>query len=46
MGKRSEKHRTSAKKKKLKAKALRLICEGKKVTGKLLRYDHRGRKAA
>jgi hypothetical protein len=46
MGKASDKHRTSVKKKKLKAKALRLMSEGKKLTGRLLRYDPRGKKAA
>lgn len=43
MGKGSEKHRTSAKKNKLREKAKRLIGEGRKITGRLLRYDHRGK---
>ncbi len=46
MGKGSEKHRTTAKKNKLREKARKLISEGKKVTGRLLRYDHRGKGAA
>jgi hypothetical protein len=43
MGKGSEKRRSSAKKNKLREKTKRLISEGKKVTGRLLRYDHRGK---
>lgn len=43
MGKGSEKHRSSAKKTKLREKAKRLIGEGRKLTGRLLRYDHRGK---
>jgi len=43
MGKGSEKHRSTAKKNKLREKAKRLITEGRKLTGRLLRYDHRGK---
>ncbi|WP_166802115.1 hypothetical protein [Microvirga pakistanensis] len=43
MGKGSEKHRSSARKNKLREKAKRLIGEGRKLTGRLLRYDHRGK---
>ncbi len=43
MGKGSEKHRSSAKRSKLRQKAKRLINEGRKLTGRLLRYDHRGK---
>jgi hypothetical protein len=43
MGKGSEKHRSSTKKNKLREKAKRLISEGRKLTGRLLRYDHRGK---
>lgn len=43
MGKGSEKHRSSAKRNKLREKAKRLISEGRKLTGRLLRYDHRGK---
>ncbi len=39
MGKGSEKHRSNAKKNKLREKAQRLISEGKKLTGELVRYD-------
>jgi hypothetical protein len=39
MGKGSEKHRSNAKKNKLCEKAQRLISEGKKLTGELVRYD-------
>ena len=46
MGKGSEKVRTNAKKNKLREKAKRLIGEGKKLQGKLVRYDHRGKTAA
>ncbi|MEZ0168723.1 hypothetical protein [Microvirga sp. TS319] len=45
MGKGSEKHRSNVKRNKLREKAKRLIGEGKKVTGRLLRYDHRGKSA-
>jgi hypothetical protein len=45
MGKGSEKVRTNAKKNKLREKAKRLISEGKKLTGELVRYDPRHRKA-
>ena len=44
MGKGSEKHRTNAKKNKLREKAKRYISEGKKLTGGLVRYDPRHRK--
>jgi hypothetical protein len=44
MGKGSEKHRTNAKKNKLREKANRYISEGKKLTGELVRYDPRHRK--
>ena len=46
MGKGSEKVRANAKKNKLREKAKRLIGEGKKLQGKLVRYDHRGKTAA
>ena len=46
MGKGSEKHRSNAKKNKLHQKAKRLISEGKKLQGKLVRYDHRAKTAA
>jgi hypothetical protein len=45
MGKGSEKVRTNAKKNKLREKAKRLISEGKKLTGELVRYDPRYKKA-
>ncbi|QRM35627.1 hypothetical protein [Microvirga sp. VF16] len=45
MGKGSEKVRTSAKKNKLREKAKRLISEGKKLTGELVKYDPRHKKA-
>jgi hypothetical protein len=45
MGKGSEKHRSNAKRNKLREKAKRLISEGKKLTGELLRYDPRHKKA-
>jgi hypothetical protein len=45
MGKGSEKHRTNAKKNKLREKAKRFISEGKKLTGELVRYDPRHKKA-
>jgi hypothetical protein len=45
MGKGSEKHRTNAKKNKLREKTKRLISEGKKVTGELMRYDPRHKQA-
>jgi hypothetical protein len=45
MGKGSEKVRTNAKKNKLREKAKRLISEGKKLTGELVRYDPRHKKA-
>ena len=44
MGKGSEKHRSNAKKNKLRDKAKRLIGEGKKLTGELVRYDPRHKK--
>jgi hypothetical protein len=44
MGKGSEKIRTNAKKNKLREKAKRLISEGKKLTGELVRYDSRHKK--
>jgi hypothetical protein len=44
MGKGSEKHRSNAKKNKLREKARRLISEGKKLTGELVRYDPRHKK--
>jgi hypothetical protein len=46
MGKGSEKHRSNAKRNKLRQKAKRLISEDKKLQGKLVRYDHRGKTAA
>lgn len=46
MGKGSEKYRSTAKKNKLRQKAKRLISEGKKLQGQLVRYDHRGKTAA
>jgi len=46
MGNGSKKHRSNAKKNKLRQKAKRLISEGKKLHGKLVRYDHRGKTAA
>ena len=46
MGKGSEKHRSNAKRNKLRQKAKRLISEGKKLQGKLVQYDHRGKTAA
>jgi hypothetical protein len=46
MGKGSKKHRSNAKKNKLRQKAKRLISEGKKLQGKLVRYDHRRKTAA
>jgi hypothetical protein len=46
MGKGSEKHRSTAKKNKLRKKAAKWIDEGKKLRGKLLRYDPRHRPAA
>ena len=46
MGKGSEKHRSNAKKNKLRDKAKRLISEGKKLQGQLVRYDPRGKTAA
>jgi hypothetical protein len=45
MSKGSEKHRTNAKKNKLREKAKRLVSEGKKLTGELVRYDPRHKKA-
>jgi hypothetical protein len=45
MGKGSEKHHTNAKKNKLREKANRFISEGKKLTGELVRYDPRHRRA-
>jgi hypothetical protein len=45
MGKGSEKVRTNAKKNKLREKAKRLISEGKKLTGELVKYDPRHKKA-
>jgi hypothetical protein len=45
MGKGSEKHRSNAKKNKLREKANRFISEGKKLTGELVRYDPRHKKA-
>lgn len=45
MGKGSEKHRTNAKKNKLRERAKRLVSEGKKMTGELVRYDPRHKKA-
>ncbi len=45
MGKGSEKVRTNAKKNKLREKAKRLISEGKKLTGELVRYDPRHKAA-
>ena len=45
MGKGSEKIRTNAKKNKLREKTKRLINEGRKLTGELLRYDPRHNKA-
>jgi hypothetical protein len=45
MGKGSEKHRTNTKKNKLREKAKRFISEGKKLTGELVRYDPRHKKA-
>ena len=44
MGKGSEKIRTNAKKNKLREKAKRLISEGKKLIGELVRYDSRHKK--
>jgi hypothetical protein len=41
-----EKHCSNANKNKLRQKAKRLISEGKKLQGKLVRYDHRGKTAA
>jgi hypothetical protein len=46
MGKGSEKHRSTAKKNKLRKKAAKWIDEGKKLRGKLLRFDPRHRRAA
>ena len=46
MGKGSEKVRTNAKKNKLREKAKRLISEGKKLTGDLVKYDPRHNRAA
>jgi hypothetical protein len=46
MGKGSEKHRSNTKKNKLRQKAKRLIGEGKKIQGRLVRYDPRGKTAA
>jgi len=46
MGKGSQKHRSNAKKNKLREKAKRFISEGKKVTGELVRYDPRQKKAS
>jgi hypothetical protein len=46
MGKGSEKHRSTARKNKLRDKAKRYISEGKKLTGDLLRYDPRHHTAA
>lgn len=45
MGKGSQKVRTNAKKNKLRQKAQRYISEGKKLTGELVRYDHRHQQA-
>jgi hypothetical protein len=45
MGKGSEKIRTNAKKNKLRSKAKRLVSEGKKLTGELVRYDPRQKRA-
>jgi hypothetical protein len=46
MGKGSETHRSNAKKNKLRHKAKRVISEGMKLQGKLVRFDHRGKPAA
>ena len=45
MGKGSEKLRTNAKKNKLREKAKRQSGESKKLTGELVRYDPRHKKA-
>jgi hypothetical protein len=45
MSKGREKHRTNAKENKLREKAKRLVSEGEKLTGELVRYDPRHRKA-
>jgi hypothetical protein len=46
MGKGSEKHRSTAKKNKFRKKAAKWIDEGKKLRGKLLRFDPRHKRAA
>lgn len=46
MGKGSEKHRSNARKNKLREKAKRYVSEGMKLTGGLVRYDPRHKAAA
>jgi hypothetical protein len=46
MGKGSEKHRSTVRKNKLRKKVAKWMDEGKKLRGKLLRYDPRHRPAA